>query len=260
MEKITATIAVSTHLQSVVSKVINGDLEDSSLRLLVSSSAGINKETKRLLFNNESIEFHEQYGASEVATVTNCDKKSFATSPESIGKVCSGVEMMIRSSSDEDIGQVFVKSPLVCSGIMKEGKLARIDPGNFVEIGDLGLINDNKYFFLKGRTQEIINVGGQNVYPLDIIKKLQEIEEIDECIIFGVQDNYFGEKPIAIITLKFGNEISKSDLISWCIQNMPNFQRPHDFIIKEELIKLPSGKYDVARMKESYLNQEHTNK
>lgn len=251
-EKVSFTIAVSTHLQSIIPKWLNGDFADSNLQTIVSSSAAINKVTKNLLFENGRINFHEQYGASEVATVTNCNRDLYRNYPESIGEVCENVEMEIRNQNSDGVGDVYVKSNLVYSGYMKNGSLTPHDHNTFVEVGDIGSLKDSRIFFFKGRSRDVINIGGQNVYSADISKKIQEIEGVNECIVIGVEDKYFGEKPIALITLKPNSRVSKSDLNSWCFQNMPNFQRPHDFMILDTLQKLPSGKYDLIGMHKMY--------
>jgi acyl-CoA synthetase (AMP-forming)/AMP-acid ligase II len=253
-EKVSFTIAVSTHLQSIIPKWLNGEFADSRLQSIVSSSAAINKVTKNLLFENGRIEFHEQYGASEVATVTNCNKELYRNYPDSIGEVCDNVELEIRNQKNDGVGDVFIRSKLAYSGFMKDGSLIRHDNNTFIEVGDVGSLNESRIFFFKGRSRDVINVGGQNVYSADISKKIQEMTGINECVVLAVVDKYFGEKPIALITLKPNSEVSKSDLNSWCFQNMPNFQRPHDFMILDNLQRLPSGKYDLIGMRKIYLD------
>jgi long-chain acyl-CoA synthetase len=253
-ENVSFTIAVSTHLQSIIPKWLNGEFVDSNLQSVVSSSAGINKETKNLLFENGRVDFHEQYGASEVATVTNCNKDLYKSYPDSIGEVCENVELEIRNQKSDGVGDVYIRSKLAYSGYMKNGSLLKHDNNTFVEVGDIGSLRDSRIFFFKGRSRDVINTGGQNVYSIDISKKIQEMTGVNECIVIGVEDKYFGEKPIALITLKPNSVVTKSDLNSWCFQNMPNFQRPHDFMILDNLQRLPSGKYDLIGLHQIYAN------
>ena len=253
-ENVSFTIAVSTHLQSIIPKWLNGEFAESNLKSVVSSSAAINKETKKLLFENRRVDFHEQYGASEVATVTNCNRDFYRNYPDSIGEVCENVELEIRNQKNDGVGDVFIRSKLAYSGFMKNGSLMKHDIDTFVEVGDIGSLKDSRIFFFKGRSRDVINIGGQNVYSTDISRKIQEMRGVNECIVIGVEDKYFGEKPIALITLNPDSMITKSDLNSWCFQNMPNFQRPHDFMILDNLQRLPSGKYDLIGMHQIYTN------
>ena len=252
-ENVTFTIAVSTHLHALSQYLLSDSVERSSLTKLVSSSAGINLETKRLLFNNPKFEFYEQYGASEVATVSNCSAGNFREANDAVGVLCDGVSVEIHEQTDEhtESGEIRVRSPLAFLGYMKEGALEKFKRDSFFKTGDEGSLKGN-YLYFHGRNNEVINRGGQKLYPQDIEIQLLNNEKVCECKVIKVNHPYFGESPIAFIVPFSGTNLTISEINSWALTNIPRFQIPGDYVLIEELPKLSSGKIDIIKLQIMY--------
>lgn len=253
-EKVTFTIAVSTHLHGLSDFLTSSLVNKTYLSKIVSSSAGISKDVKKSLYQSKKISFYEQYGASEVATVSNCTKEDFFEDAESVGRICEGVQASINfnESKNQNYGEIEVKSPYAFIGYMKTGKLNEFNKDNWFPTGDIGDIKNGHLYFL-GRAKEIINCGGQNVFPKDIEGYLLKNVNVKECLVLGFSDLYFGQIPVAFVVTNNKKLFGKSEINSWALLNIPKFQMPHDYIFLDALPKLGSGKVDSISLRSIYL-------
>lgn len=257
-EKVTFTIAVSTHLHALSQYLLSDSVQKTSLAKLVSSSAAINSETKFSLFNNPKFDFYEQYGASEVATVSNCSTGNFNEANDTVGVLCDGVSVEIHNQTDKlnDSGEIKVRSPLAFSGYMKEGELKKFAKDSFFRTGDEGSLKGN-FLYFHGRTNEVINRGGQKLYPQDLENHLLNNEKVYECKVIRVNHPYFGEFPIAFIVPFPGTNLTTGEINSWAFTNIPRFQIPGDYVLIEKLPKLGSGKIDILKLQIMYESHRH---
>lgn len=248
--QVSFTICVSSHLHGLTQFLLSDDAHLSSIRCLVSSSAGLNAKVKSDLFLSKNFEFHEQYGASEVATVTNCSRSAFRLSSDTVGSPCEGVSIQIRMPDGTICapgvqGEIFVKSPLLCQGYVNKGKiLPATDDSGWFGTSDLGTIDRYGRLYFLGRTKDVISVGGQNLFPLDVERVILGCEGIYECCVVGKKDEYFGEIPVAFLVSKSGSTELLSKVRELVGEKLAAYQQPFHYIWMDELPKLQSGKLD----------------
>lgn len=252
-ENVTFTIAVSTHLHALSQYLLSASIKNTSLTKLVSSSAAINFETKFSLFHSRKFDFYEQYGASEVATVSNCSAENFRSDNNTVGVLCDGVSVEIYNQSDKSkkSGEISVRSPLAFQGYMKEGELQKFPRDSLFRTGDEGSLRGN-FLYFHGRINEVINRGGQKLYPQDIENHLLNNKKVYECKIIKANHPYFGEIPIAFIVPFPGTNLTIGEINSWALTNIPRFQIPSEYILIEKLPKLGSGKIDMLQLQDMY--------
>ena len=162
-----------------------------------------------------SIPLYQGYGQTETALrVTgvpmNTSKNIYEKLVEenSIGKEMKHAEIKIM---DEPEGEIAVKGPIVMKGYLHDEKANKdaFKNGYFLT-GDIGYaktIQGTKYFFLKGRSKEIIIKGGVNLSPVAIESKLKKLNaDIDQVYVIGVPDKRYGEEVAAVICWKNKNK------------------------------------------------------
>ncbi|MCH8244731.1 acyl--CoA ligase, partial [Patescibacteria group bacterium] len=165
-----------------------------------------------------SIPLYQGYGQTETALrVTgvpmNLPKHIYEKLVEenSIGKEMKHAEIKIM---DEPEGEIAVKGPIVMKGYLHDEKANKdaFKNGYFLT-GDIGYaktIQGSKYFFLKGRSKEIIIKGGVNLSPVAIESKLKKLNaDIDQVYVIGVPDKRYGEEVAAVICWKNKNKEAK---------------------------------------------------
>ena len=88
----------------------------------------------------------------------------------------------------------------------------------------------------------MILFGGINIYPEEIESVLHEHPAVDEIVVIGVKDSYWGEKPVAIVK----GSATKQQLKSFCLQRLSSFKIPKEWHFVDGIPYTNSGK--IARM------------
>lgn len=255
-QKITFSIPVSTQLASMLPILESEDCPDvSTLRSIVSSSALLEQSVKERLIAKLGCEFHEMYGASEVATATEIN---FTANPEkngSVGKAFWKAEIEIADDNGKrlptgEVGEILVKSPLAFKGYYKmpEKTKESYTADGFFKTGDLGKLDEDGYLYFCGRKRELIITGAINVYPPDIENVIMKIDGVKEVAAFAFPDDRLGEVVAVAIVPEEGKEVTKRDVQRFCVRNLADFQQPHEIFFLKELPRNAMGKVVKSKL------------
>ena len=250
---VTCTISVSSHLQELSDVLITQPERFSSLRCLVSSSAAISNETKTRLFEALGCDFHEMYGASEVATATSLNKYQASEKPNSVGLPCIGVKIRIYSEQLKslkcgEVGEIGVFSPLASPGYLGKDGLNTVSfcEDGFFLTGDLGYLDEDGFLYFINRKKEMIIAGGINIYPSDIERVLSSDSRVGLCVVIGMADDYLGEVPVAVIVTSENSDKRQLEieLRKLARQYLASFQLPLKYFFYDAIPLTASGKLD----------------
>jgi len=181
---------------------------------------------------------------------------------ESVGRPAPWIEVKIFSDGDQEvmhgqIGEVVVKSWVVCDGYFKNENLTRQTIRNgWFHTGDLGRFDEQGFLYIVGRKKEMIKVGGEIVFEPEVEASLQKHPDIAEAAVIGVADKLRGEVPKAFIVVKEGKNISVDDLRFFLRQHLAHFKIPHYFEFRSLLPKNRTGKVDKEKLKNGSLSRE----
>ncbi|HIJ23257.1 MAG: acyl--CoA ligase [Gammaproteobacteria bacterium] len=255
-QQVSFTIPVSSHLHELVSLLTEESARFVSLRCLVSSSAAISGDVKQRLFDALECDFHEMYGASEVATATDLNRKQALAHPGSVGVPCPGVQLRIIDAQGEqlpdgEIGEILVSSPLASPGYYR---LPEITECSFIEgyfhTGDLGYLDSEGYLYFVNRKKEIIVTGGMNIYPSDIESVLSEQVNVTTAVVVGIHDSYLGEVAVAIVVGE-GDPRTLERALRGCVrEKLSPYQHPLRYFFREQLPMTASGKVDKMALQD----------
>ncbi|WP_209123497.1 AMP-binding protein [Alkalihalobacillus sp. BA299] len=206
--------------------------------------APLKKKARLVLPYAEVFEF---YGASELSFVSVLDDQGNIENPESVGSPFPGVEVSIRRPDGTEvdrgqIGKLFVKSKLTFSGYLNNPlATSEVFHGDWATVGDLAYIDANGYITLVGREKNMIISGGLNIYPEEVEKVLSTLPEIDEVVVIGLDDPYWGEKVVAAIKWRLNQQLTDQQLKEYCRQKLASYKCPQLFI------KLDAFPYTTSR-------------
>jgi acyl-CoA synthetase (AMP-forming)/AMP-acid ligase II len=255
-QKVSFVIAVSAHLYALKDALMSSDLGLSSLRVIVSSSAPIDADFKQKLFNHLGCEFHEIYGATEVAIVTNLSPQQAATKHHTVGLPCGQVQVRIVNAAGRDcqqgeIGEIIVHTPLLFSHYYKRTDItAASSQAGWFFTGDLGKIDHQNYLTYVDRKKDVIICGGINVYPKDIEAVVLSHPGVEEVAVVGLADKRLGEVIVAVCVGQVGpsDEITLRQL---CNKQLAAFQRPLKYFFWKSLPLTHSGKVSKIAIREA---------
>ncbi|MBA7676674.1 3-[(3aS,4S,7aS)-7a-methyl-1,5-dioxo-octahydro-1H-inden-4-yl]propanoyl:CoA ligase [subsurface metagenome] len=171
----------------------------------------------------------------------------------------SDIEMKIVDEEGHElplgqVGEIVARGPRVMTGYWKdEEKTSKtIDKEGWVHTGDMGYMDEDGYFFLAGRTTDMIIRGGENISPEEVEAVLHSHPKIEEAAVIGIPDEEWGEQPRAIVVVKQGETATGDEIIEYCRARMSSFKRPRSVILVNELPRNPMGKILKRVLREQY--------
>ena len=149
-------------------------------------------------------------------------------------------------------GEILIRGDGMMQGYYKDSAAtaAAVDAEGWLHTGDLGYRDEDGYFFVVGRSKELIIKGGMNIAPKQIDEVLEAHPAVLEAAAVGVPDRYVGEDLIAFAVLRDGVSCDERELLSFCEKRLGHFKTPTRIHFVADLPKGPSGKVQRLRLVE----------
>ena len=227
-----------------------GGYDLTSLRIAESGGMHTHEDLKDRFMQKFGIRITAVWGSTETTGIAIANKWGEAHKKNSIGTACRYYDVRIvddngRELPSGEIGELVFRGPGVVSGYYNgQSENESFPDGGSYYSGDLGMRDDEGYFFFSGRKSGMLKVGGWKVYPLEIEIVLNSHPGIREVAVVGVNDKKRGEVPKAVIVPERGAGLTKRDITNFCKGRLTHFKIPRIVEFVEELPKLPSGKSD----------------
>jgi len=108
--------------------------------------------------------------------------------------------------------------------------------------GDVAVVEDGYYRIMGRSSVDIIKSGGYKLSALEIEGVLLTHDAVAEVAVIGVEDDTWGEKVVAVMALKDGEELTYDALKQWCDGKMSAYKIPKEIKIIEALPRNAMGK------------------
>jgi acyl-CoA synthetase (AMP-forming)/AMP-acid ligase II len=145
--------------------------------------------------------------------------------------------------SEGETGEVVVRGHLVMTGYWRlPEKTAETIIDGWLHTGDVGLIDERGYLFLKDRIRDVIITGGFNIYPTDVENVLSQHQAVYECAVFGMPDEKWGEAVHAAVQLHPGAICEPEDLIAHVKTALGSVHAPKKIHFLDQLPRSSVGK------------------
>ncbi|MDY6793061.1 MAG: class I adenylate-forming enzyme family protein [Thermodesulfobacteriota bacterium] len=214
-------------------------------------SQQIKKELRKVLPVHTQI--YIMYGATEAsARLTYLRPDQLANRMGSIGKPISGVTLKVINKSGKELpagqtGELVASGKNIMQGYWKDKKAtsAALDENGY-HTGDLGYYDEKGYFFVNGRKDNLLKVGGHRINPQEIEDALMATELVIETAVIGVPDELLGNKIVAIAVPKNGTS-SNNKIMKLCADKLPKYKLPSSIKLVRLLPKNTNGKIDRTK-------------
>lgn len=103
--------------------------------------------------------------------------------------------------------------------------------------GDAVLV-DGEYLKILGRQSEIINVGGEKVYPAEVESVLSQLEGVSDVVVHGEANMITGQVVVAEVVLKTGEapDDFKRRLRAFCRERLKSYQIPQKIVLADSVL------------------------
>ncbi|OGO39534.1 MAG: hypothetical protein A2147_04315 [Chloroflexi bacterium RBG_16_57_8] len=274
-ERVARAMMVPTMLKQLMDHPDFGKYDLSSLKVITYGAAPMPLEIiKKAVEVFPGVGFINAFGQTETAstvTMLSPEDHVIGGTPEerekklkrlsSIGKPMSDIQMKVidedgKDLPDNQIGEIVARGPRVMSGYWKDQEKTRktIDKDGWVHTGDMGYRDEEGYFFLSGRTTDMIKRAGELISPEEVELVLQSHPKVDEVAVVGVPDEEWGEVPICVCVLKRNETCEAAELMEYCRANLASFKRPRAVVFCEELPRNQMGKVLKRVLRDQYKN------
>ncbi|MBB2753834.1 UNVERIFIED_ORG: acyl-CoA synthetase (AMP-forming)/AMP-acid ligase II [Rhizobium aethiopicum] len=233
-EEIERLVAVPTHIAGIARAWADKPAL-TSLRDVLTAGAKLDLngvEAMRRLFPRARI--REYYGASEIGFMTVSTLVGGETDfpIDRVGQAYPGVEISIRDPDGNDVGTdapgtIFVRSDLIADGYLwgDDGQAFRVTEAG-ATVGDLGELDENGMLRVIGRAGGMMISGGNNVYPAEVESALKTCPGVEEAVVFGLPDAYYGQRIVAVVS---GEAKDAKMLADHCARQLARFKIPRQF-------------------------------
>ena len=226
----------------------------SHIRYLLSSTASLSAHVITEFHSRFNACICQAYGASETGAISVHVPSRVLERPSSVGVAARNVEMLVIGPDGELVatgqeGEVVVRSGSVSAGYVTDptGDRSRVfsSVGNGMfeyRTGDIGVIDEEGFLFVRGRKDDVINVGGMKVYPSEVAQILGACPGVDEAHVLGIEDTA-GERVVhAYVTLS--HPVGEREILAFCRAHLAEYKVPRRIEIVDTI---PVG--EVAKMR-----------
>lgn len=254
----TAEFATLVHHFSIRSTVLppaamvmlcdDADVSDlAPLRYVRSITAPLSPLSARRFSDKFGVVVLNSYGQAEVGEVIGWTAADAREHPEKVGAAGRPHPGVTIKVVDDDgatvpaggVGELLVKPPRMASGYADGNSLEdRIDAEGHVRTGDYARIDDEGFVWIEGRVGDVINRGGNKVFPGQVEEVLLLSPGVHEVAVVGLPDERLGEVPVAF----FAGDASDSVLERLCRDHLVAYKIPVAFRRVDALPRSEVGK------------------
>jgi fatty-acyl-CoA synthase len=118
--------------------------------------------------------------------------------------------------------------------------------------GDVGWLDDQGRLFVGGRADDMVIVGGENVYPVVVEHALERHPAVAEAAVVGATDRVLGQVVVAHVALRGTKRASTAELHDWCRDRLARFQVPREIVIHDALPHTETGKVIKTELRRTH--------
>lgn len=203
----------------------------------------------------------ETYGMTEAAAQITANPIPPGSQRKGSPGLPVGVEVRVADAHGKPlppgaVGAVEIRGPSVIEHYLVPGPEERLRPARetsgWLHTGDLGHFDGDGYLFLAGRADDVINRGGEKVYPRPIEDVLRLNPDVVEVAVVGQPDTILGQCPVAYVIPRpaADPERLEADLRHLAISRLGPPHRPVAYHVRQSLPAGPTGKISRKRLRD----------
>ncbi len=203
----------------------------------------------------------EVYGSTELGVNCLLEPADQLRKPGSCGKPAPYNEVMLVDEDGNEVtgigpdhpGELFVRSGGVFNEYYKQtDSYEKARRGEWHTVGDIAYRDDEGFYYMCDRKNDMIISGGMNIYPAEIEAALEQHPDIYDVAVFGIPSEEWGELVHATIVLAPDASLSADDVIAYSREHLAGYKTPRSVAFADELPRTGSGKILKRQLRAPY--------
>ena len=240
-------------------KVDGTSYDLSSLRIISSSGVMWTTEVKQQLIERiPQVMLIDAMGSTEGSMGTqvsmqgmSSDTARFQQAPTT--KVFTDDDREVTPGSDE-VGMVAAGGGVPLGYYKDPDKSARtfrvIDGVRYSFPGDFAKVAADGTLILLGRGSQVINTGGEKVFPEEVEESVKRVDGVVDCLVVGLTDEKFGQAVTAVVSVAPGTDVDADAIIASVKQDLAGYKAPKQIVFVAQVPRAPNGKADYRRARD----------
>ena len=256
-ERVTIVKLVPSMLRLMCASESMPDLDFGKLHWILTGGAAADSSVIRQTKERFGCDFIQGYGMTEATC--HIAFKVETQSPVTEGlQVLPGLQLRIVNSSNEvlapgKIGEIAITGETLFGGYVvggvfePSGRDGFTDDGYFLT-GDIGYLDQAGKLHIVGRSKDMINVGGENVFAWEVELAIRLMPNVTECVAFPLPHSMLGEIVGAAVVAN--GEITEDEVKAHCRTMLASFKIPQRIRFIQQIPRTPTGKVQKHKIVE----------
>jgi fatty-acyl-CoA synthase len=213
-----------------------------SLRIVMASGSVLGNDARRGATELFGSVLYDLYGSTEAGWVAIATPEDMVKEMHTVGRPLPGIEVRVLGAEGEPLdagetGEIYIRSKVMFEGYIS-GESTKSTGDGWMSIGDLGHLDDEGFLYIEGRADDMVVVGGENVYPVEVEEVIEALGDVDEVAVVGVPDEEYGQ----ILAAFVAGSIAAEDIIAECKRVLASYKVPRQIHMVDELPRNATGK------------------
>jgi long-chain acyl-CoA synthetase len=102
------------------------------------------------------------------------------------------------------------------------------------------------------RESDLVISGGVNIYPAEVEHQLMQYPGVADCAVFGVPDDEYGERLMALVQPAAGASPEPAEMTQWLAGRIARYKVPRELRLRPELPRDDNGKIAKRRLRAEF--------
>ena len=186
------------------------------------------------------------YGTTEAGpAIFGAHPQGLSLPPMSLGYPLAEGELKLADGPDENEGVLWMRNPSVMAGYHKlpQQTAKALKDGWYIS-GDVMRRDENGFFYFVGRADDMFNCSGENIYPGEVEKMLEQHPGIHQASVVPLADEERGQMPVAFVVRRPGVRMDYAEVQRFALAHAPAYQHPRRVEFVDELPLAGTNKID----------------
>lgn len=194
-----------------------------------------------------NVEIIEGYGLTEAVGVSTVNPPAGKRKAGSCGLAMPGQEIETMDDNNNIVpmgekGEVCIKGTNMIGYLNNPKATEETVINGWLHTGDIGYMDEEGFLFIVDRKKDMINRGGENIYPREIEVILEAHPDVSAVAVIGVPDDALGERVKAVIEPS-GPDILTEDIVKEYLKGkLARYKIPEFIEITDSIPRNPTGK------------------